>query len=293
MPITLRPDGDWREFDLASGERAAYEIVRTLYSGQTQYQHVEIAETRPYGLALFLDGLPQSAVADEFVYHEALVHPALLAHPEPRRVMIAGGGEGATLREVLRHPSVERATMVDIDGELLDLVRQYLAPIHQGALDDPRADVVVGDALAHLREHEDRYDAIVIDLTDPDESGPIAELYTEDFYRLAASRLNDGGVLVTQAYSFALNNLGWYTRIARTLAGVFPLVRPYRAEVPFFKDSWGLCTASFVRDPAALPDLAIDRLLEQRGLSDLRYYDGTTHTSMFALPRYARAALRR
>src|SRR4028119_1295474 len=123
MAETSRPDGDWREFDLAPGERAAYEIVRTLYAGQTRFQHVEIVETRPYGLALFLDGAPQSALADEFVYHEALVHPALLAHPEPRRVMIAGGGEGATLREVLRHPSVERATMVDIDGELVDLVR--------------------------------------------------------------------------------------------------------------------------------------------------------------------------
>lgn len=291
MPDISRPKGDWREFELAAGERAAYEIVRTLYAGQTRYQHVEIAETRPYGLALFLDGAPQSALADEFVYHEALVQPALLAHPEPRRVMIAGGGEGATLREVLRHPSVERATMVDIDGELVDLVRRYMAPMHAGALDDPRADVVIGDALAYIREHEVGYDAIVIDLVDPSDDGPIAELYTEDFYRLAASRLNEGGILVTQAYSFALNNLGWFARIAETLARAFPLVRPYRAEVPFFKDSWGFCTASFVRDPAALSAETVDTLLAERGLVDLRHYDGITHTSMFALPKYARAAL--
>ena len=292
MIVVRRSEGDWREFDLAPGERAAYEIVRTLYAGQTKFQHVEIAETRPYGLALFLDGAPQSALADEFVYHEALVHPALLAHPEPKTVMIAGGGEGATLREVLRHPSVERATMVDIDGELVDLVREHMAPMHAGALDDPRADVVVGDALAYLREHEERYDAIVIDLVDPSEDGPIAELYTEDFYRLAASRLNEGGILVTQAYSFALNNLGWYVRIARTLGQVFALVRPFRAEVPFFKDSWGLITASATHDPAALTADVVDSSLARRGITGLRYYDGTTHTSTFALPKYARAALR-
>jgi len=293
MTDQTRPEGDWREFDVAPGERAAYEVVRTLYAGRTRFQHVEIAETRPYGLALFLDGAPQSAVADEFVYHEALVHPALLAQPEPKHVLIAGGGEGATLREVLKHPSVERATMVDIDGELVDLVRTYMEPMHRGAFDDPRADVVIGDALAFLRERDVGYDAIVIDLTDPSEDGPIAALYTEDFYRLAASRLNEGGILVTQAYSFALNNFGWYARIAKTLAGVFPIVRPYRAEVPFFKDSWGLCTASFARDPAALPEDAVDRLLSARGIVDLRHYDGTTHVSMFALPKYARQALAR
>ena len=181
--------------------------------------------------------------------------------------------------------------MVDIDGELVDLVRRHMAPMHAGALDDPRADVVIGDALAYLRKHAERYDAIVIDLVDPSEDGPIAELYTEEFYRLAASRLNEGGILVTQAYSFALNNLGWYVRIAKTLGRVFPLVRPYRAEVPFFKDSWGLCTASHVHDPAAMTADVVDSRLTQRGIVGLRHYDGITHASMFALPKYARAAL--
>jgi spermidine synthase len=286
------PNSDeWREFGIGPGERAAYEIERVVYSGRTQFQHVEIAETRAYGLALFLDGMPQSAVADEFVYHEALVHPALVAHPEPRRVLIAGGGVGATLREVLRHPGVERATMVEIDGELLGLARTHLAPMHRGALDDPRADVVVGDALAHLSERDERYDAIVLDLTDPSEAGPAEALYGEEFYRLAQSRLDRGGVLVTQAYSFALNNNDWFVKIARILGRIFPLARPYRAEVPFFRDSWGFCVASAARDPAALGEVVVDATLERRGLRDLRFYDGITHTTMFGLPRYARAAL--
>jgi spermidine synthase len=283
--------GGWIEFSLAAGERAAYEVTRVLYEGRTRFQEVRIVETRPYGLALFLDGAPQSAVADEFVYHEALVHPALVAHPSPRRVLIAGGGEGATLREVLRHPTVEQATMVDIDGELVELTRRHLEPMHRGAFDDPRARVIVGDALAWLREQDERYDAIVIDLVDPSEEGPIGDLYSEGFYRLVESRLEDGGVVALQAYSAALNNLGWFARIGRTLGRVFPLVRPYRAEVPSFKDSWGFCVASAVRNPLAFGPLAVDAVLTARGLDNLRFYDGETHAAMFALPKYARDIL--
>ena len=172
----------WRTFDVLPGETASYEVTQVLARAQTAFQDVEIVETRSFGRALFLDGAPQSAVADEYVYHEALVHPVLISHPSPRRVLIAGGGEGATLREVLRHPGVERAVMVDIDGELVDLCREHLSEMHQGAFDDPRADVVIGDALAYLREHAEPFDAIVIDLTDPSEAGPIGELYSEGFY---------------------------------------------------------------------------------------------------------------
>lgn len=279
---------DWREFDVLPGERASYEITSVLATAQTAFQAVEIVETRSFGRALFLDGAPQSAVADEFVYHEALVHPALVAHPSPKRVLIAGGGEGATLREVLRYPGVERAVMVDIDGELVDLCREHLAEMHQGAFDDPRADVVIGDALAYLREQDELFDAIVIDLTDPSEDGPIGELYGEGFYRLVASRLAEGGVVVLQAYTFGPGRTAWQDKIVETLARVFPIVRRYRAEVPFFKDSWAFITASAVRDPAALPAMYVDRTLAERGVDGLRFYDGTTHLSMFALPKYAR-----
>ncbi|MGE3910243.1 MAG: spermidine synthase [Chloroflexota bacterium] len=284
------PDtGDWREFDVLPGERASYEVLRVLAAAQTAFQAVEIVETRAFGRALYLDGAPQSAVADEFVYHEGLVHPALVSHPEPKRVLIAGGGEGATLREVLRHPGVEQAVMVDIDGELVDLCREHLVEMHQGAFDDPRADVVIGDALAYLREQPEQFDAIIIDLTDPSEDGPIGELYGEDFYRLVASRLAADGIMVLQAYTFGPGRTAWQDRIAATLGRVFPIVRRYRAEVPFFKDSWAYCTASNVRDPAALPAAYVDRVLSARGMEDgLRFYDGTTHLSMFSLPKYAR-----
>jgi spermidine synthase len=230
-------------------------------------------------------------VADEFVYHEALVHPALVAHPAPRRVLIAGGGEGATLREVVRYPGVERAVMVDIDGELVDLCRQQLAEMHQGAFDDPRADVVIGDALAYLRDHDERFDAIVIDLTDPSEDGPIGELYSEGFYRLVASRLAADGIISLQTYTFGPGRCEWQTQLARTLQAIFPLVTRYRAEVPFFKDSWAFVTASAAHDPSALAAADVDRALAARGIDpdSLRFYDGITHVGMFALPKYARS----
>jgi spermidine synthase len=285
------PSSSWRTFEILPGETGSYEITRVLAHAQTAFQDVEIVETRAFGRALFLDSQPQSAVADEFVYHEALVQPALISHPAPKRVLIAGGGEGATLREVLRHPGVERAVMVDIDGELVDLCREHLAEMHQGAFDDPRADVVIGDALAYLREHADpgdRFDAIVIDLTDPSDEGPIGELYSEGFYRLVESRLAEGGVIVLQVYAFGPGRTAWQDRIAETLRTVFPIVRRYRAEVPFFKDSWAFLTASSVRDPAALPPGYVDRAHAERGVDGLRYYDGITHLSMFSLPKYAR-----
>ena len=283
--------GDWREFDVLPGERAAYEITRVLARAKTAFQDVEIAETRAHGLALFLDGMPQSAVSDEYVYHEALVHPVLVTHPDPKRVLIAGGGEGATLREVLRHPGVERAVMVDIDGELVDLCREHLDAMHRGAFDDPRADVVIGDALAYLGEHDERFDAIVVDLTDPSDEGPIGALYGPDFYNRVASRLAEGGIVSLQAYTFGTGRMEWAVRIASTLKEVFPIVRVYRAEVPFFKDSWAFCTASFVRDPSALPSGYVDSALAQRSVEGLRYYDGITHQSMFSLPKDARALL--
>lgn len=289
-PNTQHPaPSTWRTFDVLPGETAAYEVTRVLARAQTAFQDVEIAETLAFGRALFLDGQPQSAVADEYVYHEALVHPALVSHSNPKRVLIAGGGEGATLREVLRHPGVERAVMVDIDGELVDLCREHLAEMHRGAFDDPRADVVIGDALAYLREHDERFDAIVIDLTDPSEDGPIGELYSEGFYRLVASRMAEGGIVVLQAYTFGPGRTAWQDRIAETLRLVFPIVRRYRAEVPFFKDSWAFLTASAVRDPAALPPGYVDRALSGRDVGGLRFYDGITHVSMFSLPKYARS----
>ena len=133
-----------------SVEGHAHAIVRTLFALQTEFQRMEILETASYGKCLVLDGRIQSSVADDFIYHETLVHPAMILHPRPESALVIGGGEGATLREILRYPSIRRAVMVDIDGRVVDACRTHLPEMHQGAFDDPRTELRHEDARGWL-----------------------------------------------------------------------------------------------------------------------------------------------
>ncbi|WP_243671364.1 hypothetical protein [Vulcanisaeta sp. JCM 16161] len=159
-------------------------IRRVLYSGVTKYQRIAIVEFEDLGKALVLDGKIQSSLYDEFVYHESLVHPAMITHPHPRKVLILGGGEGATAREVLKHRGVEEVIMVDIDDEVIRLVKEYLPEMSQGAFDNPKLKLILQDGRKFLEESRDRYDVIVLDLTDPLEGGPSYLLYTIEFYSI-------------------------------------------------------------------------------------------------------------
>src|SRR5512146_423373 len=152
-------------------------IKTTLYSKKTAFQQMEIMDTGSYGRCLVLDQKMQSSEVDEFIYHEILVHPAMLMHPNPKRVFIVGGGEGATLREVLRHKSVEYCMMVDIDQEVVEKSKELLPEWHQGAFDDPRTDLRFMDARKYLEETTDSYDAIIIDISEPVEEGPAYLLF--------------------------------------------------------------------------------------------------------------------
>jgi spermidine synthase len=259
-----------------------------VYSGRTRYQAVDIIETLPMGRTLVLDGRTQSAEADEFIYHEALVHPAFIAHPGPRSVFIAGGGEGATLREVLAHRTVQSAVMADLDGELVELCRRLLPQWHRGAFDDPRATLVFGDAKGALEEHPGGLDVIVMDVTDPMEGGPSLSLFTQDFYRMALGKLAPGGILVTQAGPAGFGMGGIFTAICNTLKAAAGHVHPYRADMLSFGSDWGFAMA---RQGAPLPDLSpaeVDRRIAARVTTALRFYDGLAHAGLFALPKWLR-----
>ncbi|PZC48064.1 MAG: spermidine synthase [Chloroflexi bacterium] len=263
-----------------------------LYSGNSPYQKVEVIDTNLYGRCLVLDGKLQSAEADEFIYHEALIHPVLLAHPNPRRVLIAGGGEGATLREVLAHRTVEQAVMVDLDEEVVRVCKEHLPHHHQGAFDDPRVDLRIADARDPIMHGSETFDAIILDLPDPIEEGPAYLLYTQKFYQSVMERLAPDGVAVVQAGSALPMLLSEaFTPIFRTLSSVFPLVRSYRAEVASFGGLWGYVLASRGPDPAALTAEEIDKRIAERVQSPLRFYDGITHEGLFRLPKYLREAL--
>lgn len=280
--------------DLWPGAQYRLVVKREIVSKQTAFQQLAIHDTETFGRALFLDRKIQSAESDEHIYHESLVQPALLAHPNPRSVFIAGGGEGATLREVLRFPSVERALMVDIDGEAVAFAREHMSAWHRGAFDDWRAQVVIDDARAALERSEEGFDAIVVDVTDPVSGGPSYRIFTEQFYQLASARLNDGGVVAVQSESVALPLVEGHAAVVKTLQTVFPIVRSYGAFVPAFGEPWGFAVASRDLDPAALASDEVDRRLAERALAPgNRHYDGETHCHMFALPRGVREAIAR
>jgi len=275
----------------SSEEGHLHGIRQVLFSRQTAFQSIDILELGSYGKALVLDGRIQSTERDEFIYHEALVHPAMLCHPEPRRVLVIGGGEGATLREVLRHRTVERVLMVDIDQEVVERCREMLPEWHQGAFEDPRAELRFLDARRYLEETDEVFDVVVIDISEPIEEGPAYLLFTKEFYEVASDRLSPAGVISLQAGTVSLSDLDCYAAIQKTLEQVFPVVAPCWAAIPSFAVPWGFAIASKQADPRAAAPAEIDKLVADRIQGALRYYDGLTHQATFLLPKHVRARL--
>ena len=267
-------------------------IRRTIVEAQTKFQHVEIMDTHAYGKVLVLDGRIQSSQAEDSIYHEALVHPGMLASERaPESGLVIGGGEGATLREILRYPSIHRAVMVDIDGEVVDLCKKYLPEMHQGAFEDTRSELRHEDARAYLEKTSERFDFITIDLVEPLEEGPACLLFTREFYTLVRDRLTAGGALTLQAGMTKLGELDFFTSIHRTLREVFPVVAGYQTFISCFGTPWGFITATKKVDPLRQDAATVDRLIAERIKGPMVYWDGHTHQHAFHLPRHIRAAI--
>jgi len=268
-----------------------HSVREVIYSGQTKFQAIDIINTGTFGICLILDGKIQSSEKDEFIYHEALVHPAMLTHPKPERVFIAGGGEGATLREVLAHRTVKKAVMVDIDKEVVDTCRRFLLPFHQNSFNDPRVELYFTDARKYLEESDDKFDVIIIDLADPLAQGPARLLYTQEFYQIVKRRLKPDGIMSVQAESAEWANLNNFTAIVSTLRTAFPIVSPYEAHIPSFTALWGFVTASQSLNPTRLIPEEINTLISTRISKELKSYDGLTHQAMFVIPKHIRHQL--
>ena len=290
--ITPPSDGHWHYEYITPELLQAERVDSVIYSGRTAYQAVTIQDTACFGRSLVLDNKTQSTEVDEFVYHEALVHPAMVTHVEPRDVFVAGGGEGATIREALSHSSVRRVVMVDIDAEVVELCREHLPNHHQGAFDDPRLELRHEDAFPYLERSPGSFDVAFIDVPDPLEGGPAYLLYTREFYALVRSRLRPGGLMVAQA---GPTGPAFYEQcfaaVANTIAAVFDNVFLYEAFVPSFGSTWGFVVGSLGPDPASLTIEQVDTQIAARVRRPLRYYDGVTHRGMFSVPKYLREAL--
>ncbi|HAL48214.1 MAG: methyltransferase domain-containing protein [SAR202 cluster bacterium] len=286
------PDGDWHYELITPGLLQVERVIRRVHAGRTRYQYAEVIEGAAFGHSLVLDGKTQSTEADEFAYHEALVQPSMIAHPNPVDVFVAGGGEGATIRQALSHKTVERVVMVDIDEEVVDLCRQHLPNHHRGSFDDPRLTLHFADAFAYLEETDERFDVVIIDVPDPLEEGPAYLLFTREFYTLLRNRLKPGGLAVAQS---GPTGPAFYEQcfsaVANTAASVFPSVILSEAFVPAFASTWGFVISSLGPDPSALSPDEVDRRISERVSGELGYLDGITLRGMTSVPKYLREAV--
>lgn len=270
----------------------AYCLSRVLYSGRTAFQTVLVADTFNFGRILVLDGAIQSSEEDEALYHELLVQPVLLCHPEPRDVLIIGGGEGATLREVLVHSSVRLATMVDLDREVVELCREHLGSWHCGAFEDPRVRLVYADGRKFVENAESRYDVVIVDVVDMLDNGPAQALYTRQFYELLRRRLRPRGLVVVQGLEFSFLDDKPHAAIRRTLRTVFSEVHSYCVPIPSFLSAWGFLVASDWFQPQEWSSDAIDRAIQSRlGLQWLQHVDGEFLKSCFSLCKQTKTLL--
>jgi spermidine synthase len=242
-----------------------------------------------FGKLFRLDGHFMTSERDEFFYHENLVHLAALSHPSPERALIIGGGDGGSADELFKHPSIRSVTLAEIDASVVDISRKYLGAVHRGALDDPRLTLLIGDGFGFVRTTTERYDLIVLDLTDP--GGPSELLYTADFYRACAARLNPLGALTLHIASPVAHP----DRIRETLASLrsaFSVVTPYLTSVPLYGGLWMMACASPTLDPASVSATEIDSRIAARGIAHLQYYNGDMHRAALALPNFVRNLVR-
>jgi spermidine synthase len=281
-------NSQWYVEQVADGEIHGHALTATLAQGRSSFQAYAIVVSPLFGKMLVLDGDTQSASLDERIYHESLVHPACVAAGKPRRALILGGAEGASLRELLRVPSIEKVTMVDIDGEVVDACRKHLPEWSEGAFDDPRAELIIGDAKAYVESTAEHFDVVIGDLTEPLEDSPSYGLHTVSFYEKIRGRLTSGGVYALQASTAGPHNGETHARMIATLRAAFARVAPYSTYVPAFDTEWGFALCGERIDP--MSESARSGADGHFASLHLRHYDGQTHARMFNLPRHLRDA---
>ena len=223
--------GLWYTEEFEGRLQVGLKVKETLFSGKSEFQTVEIVDTELYGKTLAIDGLFMTSVGDEYYYHELIVHPALCTAPKIENVLIVGGGDGGTAREVLRHPEVKKATVVEIDAMVVEASKQHLPEIGS-AWDDPRLEVIIGDGIDFVRRAEpSSYDVVLLDGSDP--VGPAEGLFGTAFYQDVSRSLTPSGVFALQSESPLLFEKV-FVEIQHSLKGVFEQVHPYFNPVPIY-----------------------------------------------------------
>lgn len=262
-----------------------FAVQETLEEFQTPFQHVEVMQTPQFGRIFRLDGYMMTSEADEWFYHENLNQLPALTHPHPRRALILGGGDGGSARQLLKHASMERVVLCELDAGVVDIAKRHFQSVHQGAFDDPRLELQIGDGLAYVAASQEQFDLIVLDLTDP--QGFAEPLYTREFFQDCARLLGETGLLTLHVGSPQFH-ADRFQRLVANLRAVFPVVRPYLVPIAIYGGLWGMACASRSLDPKALTAEQVDRRLAQRQIDGLNYYNGDTHVAVLALPNFVR-----
>ena len=273
----------WIEEHLHQHWRAKLKADKVIHEVHTDLQDLVIFENGDFGRVLMLDNIIQLTSRDEFVYHEMMSHVPLFALDSPRSVLVVGGGDGGVLREVLRHASVERAVLCEIDPGVIDLCRQHFPDVSAGAFDDPRSEVVIADGAKFVAETDRKFDAIMVDSTDP--IGPGKVLFGEPFYQDCKKRLNDGGVLVTQQGLPFLQpweikqSVQMFRGMFRDATAYLPVTASYLG---------GHFALGWASDDPQLRKVALPKLKERFDSLNLRtnYYTPEMHQAAFVHPNY-------
>ncbi|MHB9143976.1 MAG: polyamine aminopropyltransferase [Symbiobacteriia bacterium] len=264
--------------------RLGLRVTSTLVAEQTEFQNLAVVDTAQYGRMLVLDGCVMTTEKDEFVYHEMIAHVPLFTHPNPKDVLVVGGGDGGVIREVLKHASVDRAVLAEIDPKVIERSREWLPSI-SGALSSERCELMVGDGIAHVREHKQAYDVIISDSTDP--IGPAVGLFEESYYLSCWEALRDDGIFVAQTESPFLHP-ELIRETYQKIASVFPITRLYLATIPTYPGSlWSFTLGSKAHDPLGDTRLLLSLPIETK------YYSPAIHKAAFTLPPFVERLTRK
>lgn len=270
--------GNWYTEKQTENFGITMKINKTLHVEQTEWQFLEMAETAEWGNMLFLDGMVMTSEKDEFVYHEMVAHVPLFTHPNPENVLVVGGGDGGVIREVMKHPKVKKATLVDIDGKVIEYSKKFLPEI-AGELDNPRVEVIVGDGFMHIAKSENEYDVIMVDSTEP--MGPAVDLFTKGFYAGIHKALKEDGLFVAQSDN------PWFKadlikQVQSDVKEIFPITKMYTANIPTYPSGlWCFTIGSKKYDPLQVP-------AEQFHEIDSKYYTKELHSAAFVLPKFVK-----
>ena len=260
-----------------------FEIDEVLFEFKSEHQDLIIFRNEDFGTVLALDGIIQTTEKDEFIYHEMLVHVPMMAHPNPKNVLIIGGGDGGSLREVLRHEGVEKVTMIEIDRAVIDMCEKYLPKHSNGAFHHPKAHIVIDDGAKFVRETNEMFDVIICDSTDP--VGPGEVLFSTPFYQDCLSCLTENGLFVSQngVPTIQADEL---KESHEKLVSVFPTVHHFVAPIPTYVGGFMVFSLSGRGTTPKEPS-------RQLPIENLGYYTEEVHKASFALPPYISGGIKK